>query len=406
MTIVLPTIVRLLTYLLLITCMPVLVRAKGASYEILQQAASLPRTDLIFLGAVGFGAFTQAGESESKVLVVTTLEDSDEEGTLRWALSQPYRRTIAFNTGGIIVLKKDLIITNPQVLVDGSVVREGITLQGGALIVENTHDIILRYIRVRPGIKAEKEAVRLTNSAYVVLDHCSLSGATDSILSIHDCSFVSVQRCLIAESISPQSSKPLALNNGFEISFVENLFANITMKDVCVACSSFGDKLHRTEFINNYFCFYKKTAVELTIGEAPVEYHFRNNYFAYPQDAKSFPIEVWCPDVNCAASTKERPEVKIYMTGNQASGSIARNISYQDPWMMVRTNFARAIIDSFKAQAELFRTHLIDPFLAQLVPNNVLPQVGASLQYRDAIDQRIIKNVREGRLAVIRKTVS
>lgn len=57
-----------------------------------------------FPGAEGAGKYTIGGRG-GKVLYVTSLEDSNEPGTLRWAVAQKGTRTILFQVSGQIRLK-------------------------------------------------------------------------------------------------------------------------------------------------------------------------------------------------------------------------------------------------------------------------------------------------------------
>ncbi len=102
-----------------------------------------------FPGAEGYGASAKGG-ADGRKIYVDNLNDSGV-GSLRAAVEAQGPRTIVFRTGGTIVLKSDLVIEHPYLTFDGSSAPPpGITLQRHGLVVR-THDIILRHFRIRIG---------------------------------------------------------------------------------------------------------------------------------------------------------------------------------------------------------------------------------------------------------------
>lgn len=168
------------------------------------QTANLPA----FPEAEGFGMFTQGGRG-GEVYFVTNLLDyaSGErpiEGSLRAAVAAEGPRTVLFRVSGNIELKRILEIKHPYVTIAGqSAPGDGITLKNFGVSIEAS-DVVIRYLRVRPGDVAgeELDAINI-RSSNVVVDHCSASWATDETVSIiGDATNVTVQWCLIAESLN------------------------------------------------------------------------------------------------------------------------------------------------------------------------------------------------------------
>lgn len=161
-----------------------------------------------FPGAEGFGAFARGGRG-GDVLFVTNLDDyqADEspiEGSLRLAIEAEGPRTVLFRVSGNIDLSRPLEITEPYLTIAGqSAPGDGITLKNYGIDVA-ADDVVIRYLRVRPGDVAgeELDAINIRSSS-VIVDHCSASWATDETISvIGDATNVTVQWCIIAESLN------------------------------------------------------------------------------------------------------------------------------------------------------------------------------------------------------------
>ena len=155
-----------------------------------------------FPGAEGFGAQATGGRGGS-VYIVTNLDDSGP-GSLRDAVSGP-NRTIVFAVSGTIDLKSRLTVDKPNLTIAGQTAPGGgITLRGHELFIANTENIIVRFLRVRPGDEAKKEmdAVTVWTAKDVILDHCSMSWSTDSLNDVvKESGNVTVQWCLLAEPL-------------------------------------------------------------------------------------------------------------------------------------------------------------------------------------------------------------
>ncbi|MFB3826607.1 MAG: pectate lyase [Bryobacteraceae bacterium] len=156
-----------------------------------------------FPGAEGFGAGTPGGRG-GRVLVVTTLADSGP-GSLRAACETGGPRVIVFGVSGIIDLKSELQLKEPFATIAGqSAPGDGICLRNYPLRIA-THDVILRFIRSRLGTAAGQALDGLTvtdGGENVIIDHCSASWAVDENLSpsgrIRN---ITVQWCISSEGL-------------------------------------------------------------------------------------------------------------------------------------------------------------------------------------------------------------
>ena len=133
--------------------------------------------------------FTTGGAGGEIIRVTTT--NSAGPGSLRAALEQSGPRTIVFEVGGVIDLAGDNIsITKPNVTIAGQTAPSpGISIVQGGLIIRS-HDVIVQHLRIRPGDLGEAprsgrdiDAITTIAAHNVIVDHCSLTWATDENLS-------------------------------------------------------------------------------------------------------------------------------------------------------------------------------------------------------------------------------
>jgi len=202
----------------------------------------------------GFGALAKGGAG-GPVIQVTTLEDHDKEGSLRWAVSQSGPREVRFQVDGVIRLKKPLRIGNPFITIDGRDAKTaGITLRDYPVEIENTHDIVIRNLRVRLGDWAvlkrvdEKgwkrhqgsgglDCINIDRSENVMIDHVSAFWSTDELISVTNSKNVTVQWCLLAEPISNPKAHPYGDNHAYcannsasTLTYHHCLFAHYVMR--------------------------------------------------------------------------------------------------------------------------------------------------------------------------------
>jgi pectate lyase len=149
-------------------------------------AATAP---LAFPGAQGWAAHATGGRG-GQIVKVTTLA-AEGPGSFAEAVNRKGPRIVVFEVGGVIDLgAKTLRITESDLTVAGQTApAPGITLIRGGLDIAASN-VIVRHLRVRPG-DADKpkrsgydfDAISTVAGHDIIIDHCSLTWATDEGLS-------------------------------------------------------------------------------------------------------------------------------------------------------------------------------------------------------------------------------
>lgn len=165
-----------------------------------------------FHSAEGFGANAPSGRG-GKVLLIATVEDYQPgskaqpiPGSSGAAVETEGPRIIVFRVWGVIDLRAPLEITKPFITIAGQTAPGGgVCLRRFGCKIE-THDVIIRHLRFRPGDAAKKQldALSVYKSQNVIIDHRLARSSTDECFSVtgEGCADVTVQWCLITESLN------------------------------------------------------------------------------------------------------------------------------------------------------------------------------------------------------------
>ena len=155
-------------------------------------ASPAPAADapaLAFPGAQGWAAHASGGRG-GKIVRVTTLKP-EGPGSIMEALNTKGPRIVVFEVGGVIDLGvKTVKITEGDLTIAGQTAPQpGITFIRGGFDV-HASNVIIRHIRVRPGDAGQPkmsggdfDAISTVGAHDVIVDHCSLTWATDENLS-------------------------------------------------------------------------------------------------------------------------------------------------------------------------------------------------------------------------------
>jgi len=345
-----------------------------------------------FPGAEGFGARTTGGRGGA-VYEVTTLDDSGP-GSLRDAVSAG-NRTVVFRVSGSIDLKSPLVVSRPNITIAGQTAPgDGICLRRNPFSIR-THDVVVRHLRSRLGdvLGLQADCINLDFGARaVILDHCSATWSIDEALSFSgNVTDVTVQWCLIAESLNrsehPKGSHgygSLARSNG-QVSLHHNLWAHNDARNPRLG-DNYGRPPYPTfDVRNNVIYDYGTICTGLTQGILKVNY-VANDIRPGPSSKARAPIRIGAPS-----------DLLFYIRDNVVEGDdalTADNTRFFDPVEIGGKRQVRTVEDPFPAPP-------VRTLPAREACEVVLATVGASRPARDAVDARIVDEVRHRGGAII-----
>jgi pectate lyase len=348
-----------------------------------------------FPGAEGAGKFVTGGRG-GRVIYVTSLEDTNTEGTLRWAINQSGARTVLFKVSGIIDLTGALNIKNGNVTIAGQTAPgDGICLRNYP--VQNSADnVIIRYMRFRMGDakQAEGDAIWGRERQNIIIDHCSMSWCTDECASFYDNTNFTLQWCIMSESL--RNSVHGKGKHGYggiwggkTASFHHNLLAHHDSRNPRMCGSRYSNKpeLELVDFRNNVI--YNWGANSGYAGEGG-RYNFINNYYK-PGPASTDRARIFQPNADGGDNAQPAGIWGVFhVNGNYVGGSPAAT---NDNWNGIHPSPSSKNRDELKS-IEPFAVPSVITHSARTAYEKVLAYAGASL-HRDAVDERIVREVRD-----------
>jgi pectate lyase len=362
-----------------------------------------PQTGLpAFPGAEGFGTRTPAGR-DGRVLEVTTLADRGP-GSLREALEQPGPRIVVFRVAGTIELEDFLYVNHPFLTVAGQTAPAGgICLKNAGLTIM-THDVLIQHLRIRPGIEGNitpehNDAVailgrhgEIEGASHVVLDHLSASWGEDETISVwygaHD---ITISNCIISEALNrarhekrTHSAGLLIGDGAYHVSVHHCLLAHNDFRNPLISSGGTHD------FVNNVIYNWGVLPAEIVDPDANTFLNFVGNYFRPGPSSRTDCFEILINPRGDYGVAKP----KFFVQGNLGPHRPSEETS---DWALVGYGFSDR-----EPAPEAFRS--LDPFDVHPVAatgadeafQQVLAGAGATLPRRDAVDLRIVAEVRSG----------
>lgn len=358
-------------------------------------------TAIAFPGAEGGGKNTTGGRG-GKVIKVTNLNDSGT-GSLRAAIDATGPRIVVFEVDGNIVLQSRLQIKNGDITIAGQTAPgDGICIQNYEMNIA-ANNVIIRYMRFRMGdlTKNEQDALWGRYQEKIVIDHCSMSWSIDECSSFYANKDFTMQYCLLGESLNKSFHEKDdhgygAIWGGVNASFHHNLLAHHNSRNPRfdggfrsgTGASPKGKDI--VDFRNNVIYNWKGNSA---YGGENGQYNMVNNYY------KPGPA---------TASNKNRIVQVSMETGNIAQYSPGYGRFYIDG--NVTTNSSTVSANNWNGGVNYQSSGLSQSMVQLTSPvtveaigqqsaeeafTRVLELVGASFK-RDAIDTRIVKEVKDG----------
>jgi hypothetical protein len=181
-----------------------------------------------FPEAVGFGR-TATGGRGGAVVHVTNLNDTGA-GSLREAVSTG-NSIVVFDVGGAITIASPISVSSNITIAGQTAPGDGIAIQGNELSLSSHSNLIVRFVRVRPGCTTctrsdpdfDRSGINMASSSTVVLDHVSIEFAQWNNIDSVGATDITVQNSITADPIGQQFA---AHTETGPYTWYQNLFAN------------------------------------------------------------------------------------------------------------------------------------------------------------------------------------
>lgn len=375
----------------------------------------------------GAGCTTKGGEGGTIYIVDRLTDEFDREtgkaalGTLRYALEQGDTRVVLFRVSGTIHLSAPIEVTRGNLTIAGQTAPgDGICIADYPLIIKGCQDVIVRYIRVRLGnesLKKDQEkdydAVSVNDCKNVVLDHVSASWSVDECVSCYGNENFTMQYCFITESLRNAGHVKGAhgyggIWGGRNVTFHHNLLAHHDSRNPRFDHDYVDTKAGPIDYINNVVYNWGGNSTyggegSSNAGGGRKINHIANYYKAGPSTKDGVRERLMNPWASCDNCTHAHGGSVVapvlYMTGNIVEGSTSVTA---DNWKGVSysggANQQMCKVDTRYS----FPNAYMGEETADKALETVLTKAGCSFQ-RDALDTRIVSDVRNGNGKLIDK---
>jgi hypothetical protein len=359
-----------------------------------------------FPGAEGFGKYASGGRG-GKTVTVKNLNDKGS-GSFREALElfpgDPL--TVVFAVSGIIELESKIQIKRSNLTIAGQTAPgDGICLKNYSFILNgasqngNHGNIIIRFIRSRPGgtLKSGLYGFDMENCHDVIVDHCSFSWANEECAAMYDTKNTTVQWCIVSEGLYEAGHAKGHRSyggvwGGQNASYHHNLIAHQNSRAVRFNGARAHDTLALIDYRNNIIYNWGNANAcyggEVNITGGLSQVNIVNNYY------KPGPATAAVLKFIHASFQKENTKGtgQWYVSGNKMEKDHAltkKNSLGVD--LVEAGNPVDAIAGNpFPIAAAIPEQSAKDAY------EQVLQFAGACLPKRDAVDSRVIGEIKKG----------
>lgn len=322
---------------------------------------------LAFPGAQGWGRYAEGGR-KGTVYHVTNLNDSGS-GSLRDAVSQP-NRIVVFDVSGVIRINSRIVFKNNLYVAGQTAPGEGITVYGDGVSFSGADNIICRYMRFRMGAVGTngKDAAGIANGQNMIFDHCSFSWGQDENFSINwdnkgtAPTNITLMNSIVGQGLMTHSAGGLMQAENislYRILLVDNSTRNFKVKGI-------------NQYVNNLVYNWKNYAYNMGGDSEGSSYvNIESNLF------------INGPAVGGDALTGGNSDFHFY--GNDNWQDKNRDGVYNPTEFTGNGGGDR--------QTTPYAYPELEKWAAQDLIEKLLPEVGASLPYRDLADCYMIDEV-------------
>ena len=303
---------------------------------------------------------------------------------------------VVFRVSGNIELESPIKIENPYITIAGQTAPgDGITLKNYPLSIDADH-VIVRYIRVRPGDVSgnDYDAVSSRYKKHIILDHVSASWSIDETMSVYHGDSITVQWSVISESLF--GSNHAKGSHGFggiwgsnHSTYHHNLLTHHSSRNPRMASGS-GFTDYRNNVIYNWGYNSLYGGEKQQVGNDKLnfsEFNIVANY--YKPGPATEPGEV-SYRIASPSFRNENDYGKWYLADNVVVGNAKVSADNWDGGVQTEIDLEKIKLDKPWPSMTVNQQTAAEAYVT------VLNNAGAMLPKRDAVDSRIIEEVRGG----------